>query len=171
MPKTKQPGPLQGDHFQAWRTPRYVFDAFNEAFRFDVDAAADDDNALCRRYFTQATDGLRSEWPEAARVWCNPPYADCGAWVTKALHEVTRPQGAELAVLLLRCDTSTHWFAEAMRHGTVVFFRGRIQFELPPGMVNHKRSSIANVAVIFSRGQRVKLEPSILDARTMETVK
>ena len=33
----------------------------------------------------KASDGLSRPW--WGRVWCNPPYSDCGAWVRKAWSE------------------------------------------------------------------------------------
>lgn len=45
-----------------WRTPDDLFDALNREFNFVLDAAATDENAKCKRYYTPETDGLHSTW-------------------------------------------------------------------------------------------------------------
>lgn len=44
-----------------YRTPRYVFNALNRKYRFDVDACASADNALCEKYFTENLDITKTE--------------------------------------------------------------------------------------------------------------
>lgn len=52
---------------------------------FTLDVAAADHNAKAPTYYTRDDDGLSRAW--TGRVWCNPPYSDCGAWVDKAWAE------------------------------------------------------------------------------------
>lgn len=54
--------------------------------KFTLDAAAAPHNAKAARYFTLEDDGLSRSWA-GARVWCNPPYSNLGAWVQKAWAE------------------------------------------------------------------------------------
>lgn len=64
-------------------TDQAFFDATSARFGpFTLDAAAAPHNAKCERYFTREDDALQRTW--GGRVWCNPPYSDCGAWVQKA---------------------------------------------------------------------------------------
>lgn len=56
--------------------------------KFTLDAAAAKHNRKAQRYYTREDDGLTKEW--SGRVWCNPPYSDCGAWVRKAWAEWAR---------------------------------------------------------------------------------
>ena len=63
---------------QDFRTPQWLFRGLEEHFmcRFTLDAAASEGNALCSRYYTELTDGLRSPWER--RTFCNPPFRDSG---------------------------------------------------------------------------------------------
>lgn len=45
-----------------WCTPQALFDELDREFHFDLDAAASDNNAKCKRYFTKETDGLHNSW-------------------------------------------------------------------------------------------------------------
>lgn len=66
-----------------WRTPAKLFAELDAEFAFDLDAAADDDNAKCDMYFTKRDDALSRDWG-GFTVFCNPPYGrNLGAWVAK----------------------------------------------------------------------------------------
>ena len=45
-----------------WTTPQSFFDELDKEFHFDLDAAADDQNHKCSRYFTIKDDGLTQNW-------------------------------------------------------------------------------------------------------------
>ncbi len=55
-----------------WETPQDLFNVLHEEFEFDLDAAANDRNAKCTRYFTKEQDALSQQWEGS--VFCNPPY-------------------------------------------------------------------------------------------------
>ena len=63
-----------------WQTPKYVFNAMNRKYRFDIDGAADVKNALCEMYITKTEDitdrRTQNRIPIGSRVWINPPYSD-----------------------------------------------------------------------------------------------
>lgn len=66
-----------------WTTPRDLFDELDAEFKFDLDVASTNENALCDRHYTDKDDGLASEW--TGSVWCNPPYGrEIGKWMKKA---------------------------------------------------------------------------------------
>jgi len=63
-------------------TPKWVFDALG--LTFEIDVASPPDGPLftpCRRYFTQADDGLAQPWE--GLVWMNPPYSKPAPWVAR----------------------------------------------------------------------------------------
>lgn len=118
------------------RTPRELFDPLHEEFRFTLDAAASADNALCDRFYDLESDGLVQTWAWD-RVWCNPPYSNCRAWVEKADFEFFT-KGCKLIVMLLpanRCEQG--WWQDLIEPGRresrieVRFQRGRLRFDTP----------------------------------------
>jgi len=133
-----------------WATPQPLFDAYDYVFHFTLDAAATPENAKCRRFFTQETDGLAQDWG-VNRVWLNPPYGDgeqpCKSnctkkkckdrghidhyipgikdWMKKA-YEASL-EGA-LVVCLVPASTDTRWWWEWAIKGDVKFLQGRVKF-------------------------------------------
>ena len=86
------------------RTPDSLFAPLHAEHGFTLDAAANEENAKCARFFDLECDGLRQSWAGEI-VWCNPPYSNVGAWVRKAIGEVLG--GCVKVVLLLpanRCE-------------------------------------------------------------------
>lgn len=58
-----------------WRTPTNLFNELNAKYHFTLDAAANDNNHLCEKYFTKEKDGIKASW-EYETVFCNPPYSN-----------------------------------------------------------------------------------------------
>ena len=74
------------------------------------------------------------------RVWCNPPYSDCGAWVRKAWVEWRSEDAPGLIVMLLPANrVEQGWWQDHVepyrdRPGSplrVEFLRGRMRFDRP----------------------------------------
>lgn len=137
------------------RTPDSLWLPLNERYQFTLDVAASPENAKCDRYYTREDDGLTQSWA-GERVWCNPPYSDCRAWVAKAWQSMNDPRGgAELVVMLLpanRCEQS--WWqslVEPWRDGrvevhrgvtlTTDFLPGRLRFDVPDGTYSDPRGN------------------------------
>jgi phage N-6-adenine-methyltransferase len=104
---------------------------------FDLDVAASPHNAKAPDFYTRADDGLGRSW--YGRVWCNPPYSDCGAWVRKAWSEWRSSRPELIAMLLPANRVEQGWWQEHVepyrdRPGSplrVEFLRGRMRFERP----------------------------------------
>lgn len=134
--------------------PAFIASLEDRFGRFTLDVAAAPHNAKAESYYTRDDDGLDREW--FGRVWCNPPYSDCGAWVRKAweewngsgipldtyriFHGSEDPRDAELIVMLLPANrTEQAWWQDLVepyrdRPGTplrVEFLRGRMRFDRP----------------------------------------
>ena len=113
-----------------WRTPKKLFDALNAEFAFNLDAAADDDNAKCSMYFTKNDDALSRDW-SGYTVFCNPPYGrNLGAWVAKGHAEGKKPNTTVVMLIPARPDTA-YWHDHIL-HGhadEIRFLRGRVRFE------------------------------------------
>src|SRR5205823_2504926 len=89
-----------------WPTPQWLVDQLATEFgSFDLDPAADPENAKAPVYFTVDDDGLAQPWK--GRVWLNPPYGrTIGAWIRKAVTEVDLGN-AELVVCLVPARPDT----------------------------------------------------------------
>lgn len=135
-------------------TDQAFFDSLSARFGgFTLDVAAAPHNAKCDRFYTVDDDGLTQVWglgpaTNSERVWCNPPYSDCGAWVRKAWNEWSFGPGKprrstfapELIVMLLPTNrVEQGWWQDHVepyrdRPGSplcVEFLRGRMRFDRP----------------------------------------
>lgn len=109
-----------------WATPQSLFDRLDGGFHFTLDAAANEGNHKCERYYTPEMDGLSLPWE--GTVWCNPPYGrQIGKWVRKAYYEHMKHNNT--IVLLLPARTDTKWFHEYILGRAQIFFiKGRLTF-------------------------------------------
>ena len=150
----EQPG-LPGVARTNFWTPDDLYNELNAKYGpFTVDAAADESNAKCAKYFDESQDGRFQEW--TGRVWCNPPYKDLITWVRKA-YESTVGGGCEIAVILIPAHTSTAWFHDyALPFAELHWIRGKRRFG---GL---KDSAIMpSVAVVFmSDAERARRNPN-----------
>lgn len=110
-----------------WATPQDLYDKLDSEYHFTLDAAASDNNAKCRRYFTKEMDGLRQFWGRDT-VFCNPPYGrDIGKWVEHAFN--THWVNGNTIVLLLPARTDTKWFHRYIYgKAEIRFLKGRLKF-------------------------------------------
>lgn len=109
-----------------WTTPKWLFDWLNGKFCFTLDAAATEENALCRAFYTKEQDGLAQPWT-ASRVFVNPPYSQIGAWMNKCANEVRN--GCPLVCALVPARTDTKWWHGAvMQADHIHFLKGRLKF-------------------------------------------
>ena len=105
-------------------TPRDFFEKLDAEFRFTLDPCTDGTNAMCARFFTVEQNGLMQDWGRE-RVFMNPPYSNCFAWMCKAW--VSSLCGATV-VCLVPVRTDTAWWHEFAMQGEVRFIRGRLRF-------------------------------------------
>lgn len=110
-----------------WRTPDALFQALDKEFAFTVDAAADDGNTQCDRFFDREVDALAQSWAKE-RVFINPPYGrELARWVDKAVIEA-QEHGA-LVVMVLPARTGNRWFHRCcLPHAEIRFIRGRLNY-------------------------------------------
>ena len=127
-----------------WGTPQGLFDRLACEFGpFDIDLAASEGNAKCRRFYTREDDSLRQVW--RGRCWLNPPYGrQIGRWMAKAHDSVVVDGTASTVCALVPARTDTRWWHDfvglerfelgALAHASVVLFLpGRVRFLLPDG--------------------------------------
>ena len=121
-----------------WSTPRAFFLILDAEFRFDLDVAASEDNAMCPEFYSEEFDALRRDWSAYGRrpptCWCNPPYSKCAEFVAKAAEEARK--GVTTVMLIPSRTDTRYWHAHIWdqekhqpRPGVEVrFLKGRLKF-------------------------------------------
>ncbi len=145
---------LKIERHDDWRTPDAIFKPLNAAFHFNLDVAADGDNAKTCEYIRAEDDALKQCWSDfdGTVVWCNPPYKDITPWVKKADTECTR---GTTIVMLLPNSRDTKWYHDiivpAKRAGycRTYSYRGRIRFE-DPHPAARQAPKQGNMLVVFT---------------------
>ena len=90
--------------------------------RFQLDAAAEQHNSICR-YFLK--DAFKEHWPRDKRIFVNPPYGKTDKhgtsnWLAKAMHCH--------AAFLLPARTDTIWFQRFSIVTDILLIKGRLTF-------------------------------------------
>lgn len=102
---------------------------------FDLDVAAQADNAKAPTFFTAEQDGLKQRWTGYKRIWVNPPYnkEQLARWVTKAFQ--TAEKGS-IVVCLLPLWVGYDWWSHVIR-GQFIFLYGGNGLPTGPGAMNY----------------------------------
>ena len=149
-----------GDRATDWGTPRSFLEWLSERFNWtpDLDAAASPHNAKAELFFTQAENGLESDW--FGNVWLNPPYGRAiPEWLEKCAKEIKRDEVQSIMVLIpARVDTK--WFHSLVMPAAhiVYLIMGRFNFRFDeaieganapfPSMLVYYRKRMAGTARI-----------------------
>ena len=113
-----------------WITPPEIFNPLMAEFRFDLDAAADEETHLLPRYLRDAL--LIDDWVGRS-IWLNPPYGRMlEKFVRRAALEAAKGKTV-VALIPFRCRAA--WWHEAVigRAHEVRCVRKRIRFIRPNG--------------------------------------
>lgn len=127
---------------QCYRTPGWVFEQLQQHLRqqglkpFALDAAADEHNALCSAFYTEADNALAMDWAADASelggsVWCNPPFATIGPWVEHAASSAARLPSDLAVVMLLPHNVATDWYVEGARYCETLLLTPRFAYVHP----------------------------------------
>lgn len=153
---------VEPDVRQDWQTPDELWQGLNAEFQFDLDVAANADNAKVLRFISKTMDGLTTPW-DGQRIWCNPPYKQIRPWVDKAV-ELAQSVG-KCSVLLLPARVEQKWFRTVLCHSIeLAFFNRRIQFT-PPRGVSASSNREGSILAVFG-GTKFGRRETIRDAKT-----
>ena len=110
-----------------WKTPIWLFNYFNRDWKFGLDAAADDYNFLCPKYFTAEDDALKQSWKGYGNVFVNPPYSLNQKFIEKIVDEL---DGTFTVVALVPSRTDTKWWHDLVLGVAeeIYFIKGRLKF-------------------------------------------
>lgn len=156
--EVEEPAPKKKiDRHDDWQTPDAIFHPLDDIFRFNVDAAADEDNAKCAVFYTEQVSAFDYDWRHdfgnMTSVWCNPPYKDIAPWLEKANEECKR--GATV-VLLIPNSRDTKWYhdiivpAKKAGYCRTYSYRGRIKFVDPNPGTRRQSPKQGNMLVVFT---------------------
>lgn len=125
------PAQKPGRSKQDYQTPLEFLAAVKRRFgiaEFDIDLAADAENAVAPIYYDAETNALIQPWRTVGRglAWCNPPFGDLGPWVEKAWRE---SRTAARVAMLVPAGVGSNWWREWV-HGKafVLLLNGRLTF-------------------------------------------
>lgn len=131
---TNGKSPLLATGKDDWETPERLFQEWNKKYSFILDAAANEINHKCPRWYGpsgEAPNALVVSWPlDQGNIWLNSPYSKQlqKKFIRKAWSE---SEGKPYHVVcLLPARTDTRLFHEVIqRHAKqIIFLRGRIKF-------------------------------------------
>lgn len=127
---------LSADNKNKWSTPQWLFDALNNEFNFDIDAAATHYNAKCDLFIDEDLNALSKEsWRSLhsfvgqCAAWINPPYS---RGMVKLFMEKARQQADyenTTSVLLVPATPEAAWWPERAEIRFIT--NGRISFIHP----------------------------------------
>jgi len=108
----------KGPRTQDLTTPKEFFEILHSEYRFTLDGAATQSNALLPKFTSSATP---ENWA-GERVFCNPPWSDIAYFLELA-------PSAEMAVFLVPARVNAAWFHRARELGADIgYFKGKLKF-------------------------------------------
>lgn len=113
-----------------WGTEQGLFDALDQEFHFDLDAAANGYNFKTPAWLSEEIDALQVDW--WGRVFVNPPHSKADEFLVKLVQEFLAGR-IEIGVALVaaRTDTAAHHMM-ACYAGQTRYLKGRVKYELFP---------------------------------------
>lgn len=103
-----------------WATPREVVEYMESRFgKYDLDAAASDENKVCDKFYSKETNCLKRWWGSKKHVWLNPPYSNPDPFVLKAIEQMEHDNQIDI---LLPADNSTAWFSDAQKNAAEIIW-------------------------------------------------
>lgn len=129
------------DESDGWYTPSWLLDDVRRML-----GAIDCDPATCeaaqavvqaKTWYTQHENGLLQQW--AGRLYLNPPYSAPTPWIKKALMHY-QDGDVSAALILTNSYTETGWWQLLAEHGTMLMFRGRLNFWHPAKTATQNRT-------------------------------
>lgn len=104
----------------AWETPDEIVDYLAERYgKYDLDAAASEENKKCEKFYSKETNCLKRWWGNNKHVWLNPPYSNPTPFIQKAIEQMEHGNQIDI---LLPADNSTAWFTDAQKSAAEIIW-------------------------------------------------
>tara|TARA_R110000751_G_scaffold9157_2_gene35021 strand:- start:442 stop:945 length:504 start_codon:yes stop_codon:yes gene_type:complete len=131
---------------EMWETPDSLFQFLNEEFAFDLDAAANQQNAKHKNFISPEDDALSIDWTQKGNtVWLNPPYGrGIKHWIQKAYNESLK--GICVVVLTFARTDTEWWYKYARKAAEIRMVKGRVKFTREDG---HTGPAMAPSAILI----------------------
>ena len=141
-----------------WETPPKLWNRLSMIFNFVLDAAADERNYKCKRYFNDEDDALSRDWvvAEGEQWWLNPPWGNLYTketgrgvedWMGHALKQYRK--GYE-GVLVISARMGARWFHNYCLEAPYYLFpKGRVKFIDPDTKKVGKQPTFPSVLIIY----------------------
>lgn len=97
-----------------WNTPKTVYDALNEEFKFTFDPCPEN----------PTFDGLQVPWGQV--TFCNPPYSQLRKWLYKGQEKAKK--GKTIVFLIPSRTDTIAWHDVVMKADEIRFIKGRLKF-------------------------------------------
>lgn len=111
-------------------TPKFVFDDLGLKFDLDPAHPPQPTNVPCKKYYTEADDGLAQPWE--GLVWCNPPFSKSLPWVEKWIEH-----GNGLMLVQVSASKATNLLWENAEAICIIKNAQRFKFDTPDGTRKH----------------------------------
>jgi len=147
------------------RTPKLLFENLEAALKikFDLDATANKQNALCKKYINKKQNALGIETTWDGNVYCNPPYSKAaggvGAFLQKGYQQVAAGN-ARLVAFLITLDSGVGWYREWSGFAWEIWeLASRVKFDLPG--VDEKAGAEFSSSIFIYRKGGLKGSPKV----------
>lgn len=149
---------LSEDMKNSWGTDQRVFDTLNKEFKFDLDAAASDDNTKCRNWLTKEMNSLSVDWSDrqallgsqgkVKNVWINPPYGR--GMIKKFMNKCVEQKGKGVtSVMLVPATLDAQWLPINEISEIRIITGGRLTFIHPESGKPIAGNTKGSMLVIF----------------------
>ncbi len=110
-----------------WSTPQWMYDWLDSVFKFEIDLAANKDNAKHEVFYTEEDNSLEQDWSSEGRKvgFLNPPYSNTKPWIKKAVAMKEK----FTTVMPIPTPNGEAQYKDVFEHANdIVFINGRIAF-------------------------------------------
>lgn len=152
------------DH-NSYETPEYLYEYFNEQYKFELDVAANEHNSKCGKYFRDAFS--KDSWGDHAQsFWCNPPFSNQRKWL-KLCYEQAKKCNITVVCLVIAWNGGLYHHDYVVGHATrLIQLCGRVAFLHPVTKIPQKGYRWGTVAIVYEKNHidtgNTKLESVLL---------
>lgn len=140
--------PMVSSKSNEWVTPQWLFDKLDEEFNFTLDPCSNNDNAKCKKFYTEKENGLKQNWDNDV-VFMNPPYGgNTNKWIRKAWIESKK--GATVVCLIVSSTDRSYWHKYIFPYASQIrFLRGRLKFSNTKFSNTKSTAPFASAIIVF----------------------